>query len=143
LKFESEIQPAAKTRRSGPQRLQALEGQALGVADPGEIEPADEGGGRLAVAIGQRNDGINGYTLGVHVVFLDVFLGLGAAASSPGRAAYRPPVNPALTVSATSPIRAGSRIRKTTHGAIGRKRAGQKKPRDRHEYCITPSSTLP
>src|SRR4051794_35445974 len=39
---------------SAPQRLQALEGQALRVADAGQIEFADEGSGRLAVAIGQR-----------------------------------------------------------------------------------------
>src|ERR1700710_343198 len=51
---------------SVPHRLQALEGQALGIPDPGQIEPADEGGDRLPVAIGQRNDGINGNTLGVH-----------------------------------------------------------------------------
>ena len=51
---------------SVPQRLQALEGQPLGVPDAGQIEFADEGNGRLAVAIGQRHDGINGYSLGVH-----------------------------------------------------------------------------
>src|SRR5258707_12208194 len=51
---------------SAPHRLQALEGQALGILDPGQIEPADEGNDRVAVAIGQRNDGINGNTLGVH-----------------------------------------------------------------------------
>src|SRR5439155_18991895 len=51
---------------SAPQRLQALEGQPLGVADAGQIELADEGGGRLAVAICQRHDGIDGNSLGVH-----------------------------------------------------------------------------
>src|SRR5436190_9087835 len=45
---------------SAPQRLQALEGQALRVADAGQIEFSDEGGGRFAVAIGQRHDGIDG-----------------------------------------------------------------------------------
>ena len=44
-----------KRGASAPQRLQALEGQALRVADAGLIEFADEGGGRLAVAIGQRH----------------------------------------------------------------------------------------
>src|SRR5437899_4994206 len=50
---------------SAPQRLQALEGQPLGIADAGQIELADEGGGRLAVAIGQRHDGIDRNSLGV------------------------------------------------------------------------------
>src|SRR5258708_39927219 len=54
-------------RPSAPHhRLQALEGQALGVLDAGQIQPADEGHGRLAVAIGQRNNGIDGNSLGVH-----------------------------------------------------------------------------
>ena len=50
------------------QRLQTLEGQALGVLDAGEIEPANEGSDHFPVAIGQRNDGINGNSLGVHVI---------------------------------------------------------------------------
>ena len=53
--------------RSTPRhRLQALEGQALGVLDPGQIEPADEGDGRVAVAVGQCDHGIDGNSLGVH-----------------------------------------------------------------------------
>src|SRR5258705_7784082 len=55
-----------KAPASAPQRLQALEGQPLGIADAGQIELADEGRGRLAVAIGQRHDGINGNSLCVH-----------------------------------------------------------------------------
>jgi hypothetical protein len=51
---------------SAPQCLQALEGQALGIADTGQIELADEGGRGLAVAIGQRHDGIDGNSLGIH-----------------------------------------------------------------------------
>src|SRR5688572_11511448 len=51
---------------SAPQRLQALEREPLRIADAGQIELADEGGGRLAVAIGQRHDGIDGNSLGVH-----------------------------------------------------------------------------
>jgi hypothetical protein len=50
------------------QRLQTLEGQALGVLDAGEIEPANEGSDHFPVAIGQRNHGINGNSLGVHVI---------------------------------------------------------------------------
>ena len=53
-------------RASASQRLQALEGQALGVPDAGQVEFSDKGDGCLAVAIGQRHDGINGYSLGVH-----------------------------------------------------------------------------
>ena len=48
------------------QRLQALEGQALGVFHAGEIKSADEGRHLLAVTIGQRNHGIDGNCLGVH-----------------------------------------------------------------------------
>jgi hypothetical protein len=66
--------------RSGPRHLQALEGQALGILDAGEIKPANEGDNRIAVAIGQRNDGIDGNSLGVHGGFL-----LLSVASSPQR----------------------------------------------------------
>ena len=55
-----------RDKASAPKRLQALEGQALGIPDTGQVELADEGNGCLAVAIGQRHDGINGYSLGVH-----------------------------------------------------------------------------
>jgi hypothetical protein len=48
------------------QRLQALEGQPLGIRHAGEIEPADEGRDLLAVAVGQRNHGIDGDFLGIH-----------------------------------------------------------------------------
>jgi hypothetical protein len=59
--------------RSGPRhRLQALECQALGVLDAGKIEPPNEGDDGVAIAIGQRNHGINGNTLGVHGAFLAV-----------------------------------------------------------------------
>ena len=76
---------------SAPQRLQALEGQPLGIADAGQIEFADEGGGGLAVAIGQCHNGIDGNSLGVH--------GLPRAVGGrKPRSVGRTPVNPALTV---------------------------------------------
>jgi len=54
-------------RASAPRhRLQALEGQALGVLHAGEVKPADEGSNLLAVAVGQCHDGIDGDSLGVH-----------------------------------------------------------------------------
>jgi hypothetical protein len=46
-------------------RLQALEGQALGVLHASEIKRADEGDDLLAVATGQRDHGIDGNSLGV------------------------------------------------------------------------------
>src|SRR4029453_7271038 len=49
-----------------PQRLQAFEREALRIADTGQIELADKGGGRGAVALGQRHDGVDGNSLGVH-----------------------------------------------------------------------------
>ena len=56
-------------RGLGPgQRLQALEGQAFGVLDAVKIEPANEGDDGVAIAIGTRNHGINGKTLGVEVM---------------------------------------------------------------------------
>jgi hypothetical protein len=51
---------------SAPYRLQALEGQALGVFHAGQIEPADEGRDLVAVAAGQNDDGIDGNPLGIH-----------------------------------------------------------------------------
>jgi hypothetical protein len=42
-----------------------LKGQALGILHAGQIEPADEGGDRFAVAIGQRHHGVNGNSPGV------------------------------------------------------------------------------
>jgi hypothetical protein len=110
--------------RSHPQRLQALEGQALGVADAGEIELADEGDDSVTVAIGQRNHGVDGNPLSFHGNMSS------AAASNPE--AYAPPVNPALTVPPESPIQARMRIRETTH--VSERRTGRsgrlsKKPR--------------
>jgi hypothetical protein len=64
-----------KTALNLRQRLQTLEGQALGIPDTGEIEPVNEGRDHITVAIGQRNHGINGNSLGVH--------GLPHAASNP------------------------------------------------------------
>ena len=48
------------------QRLQTLEGQPLGILDPGKVEPADEGDRSLAIAIGQRDDGVDRNSLGFH-----------------------------------------------------------------------------
>ena len=62
----SGLRACQKLEASAPQRLQPLEGQALRVTDAGQIEFTDEGGGGLAVAIGQRHDGIDGNSLGVH-----------------------------------------------------------------------------
>jgi hypothetical protein len=59
----------AKTKRIDlplRDRLQTLEGQAFRILDARKIEPANEGGDHFAVTIGQRNDGINGNSLGVH-----------------------------------------------------------------------------
>ena len=54
---------------SGPRhRLKALESQAFGVLDAGQIKPANEGGDRIAVAVGQRDHGIDGNSLGVHAL---------------------------------------------------------------------------
>jgi hypothetical protein len=63
------IDPAGRGRvpPSAPRhRLQALEGQALGVLYAGQIEPADKGRDCIAVTVGQRNHGIDGNSLGVH-----------------------------------------------------------------------------
>lgn len=49
------------------QRLQPVEGEALGVLHAGEIAAADEVGDHVAVAIGQRDHGVNGNSLGVHL----------------------------------------------------------------------------
>ena len=87
----SGLRARQKLEASAPQRLQSLEGQALGIADAGQIEFTDEGGGGLAVAIGQRHDGIDGNSLGVHV----------ASSCCQGPQATQrigTPVNPALTV---------------------------------------------
>src|SRR5262249_53224687 len=43
------------SRSLARQRLQPLECQTLGILDARKIEPADEGGDGVAVAIGQRN----------------------------------------------------------------------------------------
>jgi hypothetical protein len=52
---------------SGPRhRLQALERQAFGILDAGEIKPADEGRDGIAITVGQRNHGIDGDSLGLH-----------------------------------------------------------------------------
>jgi hypothetical protein len=48
-------------------RLQALEGQALRIPDARKIKPANEGCDHVTVAIGQRDNGINGNSLGVHL----------------------------------------------------------------------------
>jgi hypothetical protein len=55
-------EPASAPRH----RLQALEGQALRILYARQIKPADEGGDRIAVAVGQCNHGIDGNSLGVH-----------------------------------------------------------------------------
>src|SRR5581483_154355 len=60
------------------QRLETLEGQALGVGNAGEIEPSDECNDRVAVAIGQRDDGVDRDLLGFHWAHLGL-------ASNPGR----------------------------------------------------------
>jgi hypothetical protein len=65
---EQSVKNGAPPRLRSRQRLQALEGQALGVPDSGEIEVANEGCDRFGVAIGQRNHGIDGNSLGVHIV---------------------------------------------------------------------------
>jgi hypothetical protein len=56
--------------RRGPSgsrhRLQALERQAFGILDAGEIKPADEGRDGIAIAVGQCNHGIDGDSLGLH-----------------------------------------------------------------------------
>jgi hypothetical protein len=58
---------AATTKPSAPlHRLQAFEGQALGILDTGEIEAADENRHLLAITAGQGHDGVNGNPLGVH-----------------------------------------------------------------------------
>ena len=62
----SGLRARQKLEASAPQRLQPHEGQALRITDTGQIEFTDEGGGGLAVAIGQRHDGIDGNSLGVH-----------------------------------------------------------------------------
>lgn len=56
-------------RSDSRQGLQALESQALGVLHAGQVKPADEGGDRIAITVGQGHDGIDGNSLGVHVVF--------------------------------------------------------------------------
>src|SRR5437764_14092897 len=48
------------------QRLQTLEGQALGVLDAVKVKPAYEGDNGLAVAIRQRHDGVDSNSLGFH-----------------------------------------------------------------------------
>src|SRR5438874_13373823 len=70
-----------RSKRAGSdprQRLEAFEGQALGVGDAGEIEAADERDDSVAVAIGQRDDGVDRDFLGFHWAHLGL-------ASNPGR----------------------------------------------------------
>jgi hypothetical protein len=64
--MESEFDNRESAALSPRHRLQALEGQALGVLDTGQIHPADEGCDRVPIAIGQGHDGIDGNSLGVH-----------------------------------------------------------------------------
>ena len=78
-------------RNSAPRhRLQALEGQALGVLDPGQIEPADE------ATAASRSQSVNATTASTAIRWASMgFLVLSVAT---GRAAWVATVNPALTI---------------------------------------------